>query len=310
MEKSLSGTTAIFQLMGLQFFSLDTESLQDGFHQKENISKKHKALFAFSVLILSAEIFGIYYAITLEQSIFQRKNVKTGLTVQFTSYIMLVIVVGVSIVHSFLSTGKAKKIFCNFEKIWKIFNNELRENINYASFSERYKNTFIKISFFLFLFLTILFIFILRLNHSNILLWTVLTMYPYFFMQVVYCRFMFHILFVKENLLRILEVLERLRKQHQSPKTNLLIFDFHVNLSSPSNVPDEVFETLVKLKRIYGILSETTSLINEINGPSFMSQLIVLVVCNISAGFKVYLTYMGDVPVERTGGNRISWSIV
>lgn len=299
MENSLEGSTTVFQIMGLQFFSLNAEIFQN--RQKDEISKKHKLLIALTVVMLTMQLYGIYYAINLEKMKQQSENVLTGLNVQFSVYILMIVVICVAIAHSFASTRKTKKIFSNLDQILKIFVNDIGENIDYRGLSRRFKWTLIKITLCFITSTVIVLGFIYNYNQSSIFLWALLAIYPYFFIALVHCHFMFYILLIKENLQCMYKVLEKLYKHQQ---TSMLIMDFRAALSAklPRKTSDELFDKMIKLKKIYWILFETTSLINELNGPPFMNQLIVLILGNISAGYKVYLSLMGDIVIERTGG--------
>ena len=144
-------------------------------------------------------------------------------------------------------------------------------------------------------------------DHSLIFIWALLAVYPYFFMQLINCHFMFFVLLVNENLDCMQKVLEKLHEMHQTLKINLLHLDFHVKSNiKPQQTQNcvEMFDMIFKLKRVFGILSDTTLLINEINGPPYMAQLIVLILGDISAGYKVYLSFMGEVQIERLGGKQ------
>ena len=53
MEKALYGSTTIFQLMGLQFFSLKTNFPQHKYpFNKQEFTKNHKFLLGFNILLI------------------------------------------------------------------------------------------------------------------------------------------------------------------------------------------------------------------------------------------------------------------
>lgn len=301
--ESLTGATAVFQVLGCQFFSLDSDSFTDGF---KKVSKKHKISLAFSVFLLSLQLIGIFYAISLEKKIQQNDNVTTGLTVQFASYFIMVAVITTSILHLLASTGKAKKIFCNFEIIFIIFVNELHADIDYTKFSNSYKTKFIKITSCFVVASTTVLSFIFYYNQSNIFLWTLLAIYPYFFIQVGFCYLNFFVLLVRENLLTMKDVLEKLHSLHDLSKKSLEFINVRMR---PRGRSDELFEALVMLKRIYVMLCETTVLINDVCGIPMLIQVMFVITCNISAGYKVYLAFRGEIVLERVGGEIVQQSI-
>lgn len=102
-----------------------------------------------------------------------------------------------------------------------------------------------------------------------------------------------------ENLSWLIKVLRKLNAKHKLTKDNLEIISRNLKLIRRD---DELFNAVIRLKRIYGIIAETTGFINEIVGLPLMVIVIDLVIGNISGGYKVYLSLMGDVPTGRIGG--------
>lgn len=300
LEHFLSGMTTIYEIMGLQFFSLSSVSLQDGFLQEDRVSKKHKFLILITVTALLVQITGIGSAIWLEKQNQQNDNVTTGLIVQFTAYSMMVFVVAVSILHSFAMTKQTKKIFRNFMKTSKIFAVELDEKIDDANLARRIKLSFIRVSSCFVVLTVLLLAFIYQHNQTNVFLWAVLVIFPHFFLNVVDNYFMFFIMIVNENLKTIAKVLAKFQKMRETKK--LSIVTTHLYVKTERRSYDETFNSLLKLKRIYGIIADTTSLINKVMGLPFMLKLVLMILGNVSAGYKIYLALMGDVPVERIGG--------
>lgn len=56
------------------------------------------------------------------------------------------------------------------------------------------------------------------------------------------------------------------------------------------------------LRKIYGILCETTELVHNFTGVAIMASVVMAVLNNISAGYKVYLLYMGEIVLESVAG--------
>lgn len=96
------------------------------------------------------------------------------------------------------------------------------------------------------------------------------------------------------------EVLEKHYKTRNISKIDSHIGGFQL-ISSGKNT-EENFIFVIKLKRIYVTLCDTTVLINHICGLPLMIQLLLMVVGYVSAGYKVYLAFMGDIWLSRIGG--------
>lgn len=304
---SLSRSTTLFQLVGLQYFSLDSDSFHDGFHQRTKISKKHKFSFVVNASLLSFQFFGIWYAIQLEKKVQQTESVNTGLTIQFIVYVLMTLVAEIVIINAFRATEGVKNIFCNFEKISKIFENELNTKLDYVCFARSFEKKLLAMAL-TFLGLTVLILaFIFYHNQSNIFIWALMSIYPYFIAEVLFCYFLFFILLVNENLNYVKRVLAKLHTAtHDSP-----IMSFRVISIQATKIKkcEELFNTIVKLKRIYISLCETTEIINKLFGLPIMIELIIFVLGNISAGYKVYLAILGDIPIARVG-SKISFLLL
>lgn len=299
MEKSLSGVTTLFQVLGLQFFSIHSYSLEDGFHNRGGVSKKHKLSFVFIVACLTLEFVGIYYAILLEKEQEQNKNVNTGLSFQYLVYFYSNFVVIVAVVNAYATTAKTRAIFCNFEKISNIFRNSLREIIDFKEFSKRFNTTMIKISTFFIIDICATLIFVYQHNQSNIFLWTVLAIFPYFFFTIMLSYLIFFIKFINLYLDCMVEALDKLNRLHELSK---LGHGIHIELKSQRINCDELFNSMLALRRIYGCLSETTCMINEVLGIPLIVLITDLIMANSSGGYKLFLSVMGEVFIGRVGG--------
>lgn len=156
--------------MGLQYFSLNSDSFQGSYHQRSRVSIKHKTSFAFNLAMLSAQLFGILFAIRLEQKQQQDENVKTGLTVHFATFFYMLFVAALSIVYLYLAARKSKLIFLNFDTVLEILANELHENFDYKSFTSKHNQSLILMTF-AFVMATIgNLTFIFQFNRSNVFL--------------------------------------------------------------------------------------------------------------------------------------------
>lgn len=302
IKKSLSGSATVFEFFGLQFISLNSE-LFEGPNEKTKISKKHKLCLLFAVLLLSLQVFGIIHAIQLENLIQQNANVSKGLAVQFTTYIFMVIVIAIAVGNAFISTSKTRKIFASFERISNIFTNSLQEVVDYDTFFQKFKESFAKVTTCFIISTAIVLAFIFQYNQSNIFLWAVLAVYPYFFWELLFFYFIFLINFVKEHLISISNALDKIQKLHDLSKLSLEVVDFRAKQIRGQY---ELFNSITKLKTIYGILiSDSVRPINDLVGLPIILAIVVLVMGNISACYKVYLSIMKEIPAERIAGKTL-----
>lgn len=163
-------------------------------------------------------------------------------------------------------------------------------------FSKNFKRILTNISLFFITASIITLGFIYYHNQSNIFLWAVLIIFPYFFIAVIFTFLSLFVIIVKENLQWILMILQKRRQKYENStlvsrviNSQLISFDGE----------EEIIREINKLKKIYSMLSEVTSLSNEICGPSIFGALIIIITGNISTGYKVYLSWMQEIPIER-----------
>lgn len=297
---NLSKTTIIFEWFGLQFFSPACESFGDGCKKHKKISRKHEFILASKLVAVSLYLCGVILAIRLEQQTQKSGNVTTGLTVQIFSYSYTVLVVFISIVNAFLSTGTCHKIFSNFKQISFIFNRDLNLRIDYAKLSAGFNILFTKITLVFIASSAATMIFVFCHNQSNIFFWACLVIFPYLSCQIVFCQFIFYIRLVKENLLGLQTVLEKLLEQQKMYKIQIHMIGVKIPSTSASR---ETIDAIIGLRKIYGTLYETTALIHDSIDVAITTHVVMIVLSNISAGYKVYLSFMGDISLERVTGN-------
>lgn len=139
-------------------------------------------------------------------------------------------------------------------------------------------------------------IFVFNYDRWVIFLWAVVVVLPYLFSQFLILYFIFLILFVRENLCAVLCVLDNLSKKQKFPKDHS---HFHATPAQKSS--EDLVMAVTKLKKIYGILHDTSSLINNFIGLSMTFLLFVVNGGNTSAGYKIFLSFKGDVTIERLG---------
>lgn len=297
---NLSKSTIIFEIFGLQFFSPAYESFGDGCKKHKHISRKHKFILAMNFVALSFHVCGVILAIELEKQTQKNGNVKTGLTVQIFSYSYTACVIFISIVNAFFSTRICYKIFNNFKKISSIFHQDLNRPLDYSKISAGFNLLFTKITLVFIASTVATMIFVFCFNQSNIFFWACLCIYPYFSCQIIFCQFIFYTRLVKENLLGLKAILESLLEQQNMSKIPIHIIGHKI---PSSNASRETIDTIIDLKKIYGMLYETTALIHASIGVGTTATVVMIVLSNISAGYKVYLSFKGDIVLERVAGN-------
>lgn len=298
IEKSLSQILIIYQVTGVQYFSLYSEPLENTAECR--ITRNHKIFLVANLLIVTAEFCAVIYAISLEAQQKHHNNIVTGLIVQFSTYNLMILLMITTVLNSLVLRKKAKQIFKNCKNISEIYL-VLNQIVDFSTFKHEFKITFGKLGI-AFIGSTLgTLIFIYQYNQTNVFLWAVLAVYPYFFTMITISYWILLIRLVRENLRFIKKRVLLLHKKHKLFRVNMDIFSH--DLKSRRN--DEAHNVIVKLKRIYGIVYDITCLINELIGIPICLILIVIVIGNISAGYKVFLSIRGDIPMERVAGKDV-----
>lgn len=303
MEKSLSRITLIFQLTGIQYFFISSESIATTSKTHQSMTRKLKLLFVANIVIVIGEFCAILFAIYVENGQHrQQNNVVAGQIVQFTSYNLKVLVLLTTIFNSLFLRGKAKQIFQNSKNISEIVST-LNRSVDYTSFENEFKKTFAKLllSFMVSTMATLIFIY--QYNQTNVLLWGILAAYPYFFLMITFTYWTLLVRLIRENLRSIKDCVVQLHKNVKLFRRSSEAY----NHGSRMRRNHETYNYIVKLKRIYGIIYETTSLVNEFIAAPISLFIIVVVIANVSSGYKVFLSFKQDVPVERVAGKICFW---
>lgn len=297
-----SGATRLFETFGIQFFSHDSKWFLDKSPKGFRISHKQKLIFFVNFIIFTLQLSGVIFAIKLELHKTANMKFTAGAAVQFAAYLSGVAVLYITILNGITSRNKSTKIFRIFIKISRIFQSDFDEPIDYVSFAKKANNSVMKITLVYVASAVIMMVTLFQFNQSLMFFWAVLVIGPDFYFQVNFCHFMFNISLVRENLTAIHKILKKLYKRHKLTKVTINNLNVH-NIVKKNPSSDELLVAIVKLKKVYGLLYDVTSHISDYTGVPLITQLSVIVLSNMASGYKFYLAFMGDIPLERLAGN-------
>lgn len=283
--QSLSVATRFFQVFGLQFFTLITSNGNKDFtHHGSKIAKKFKLSFCLN--------FGCLWTLTI---ITLTSKTQKGFSIESDIIFMVTMcLLGLSTIHSLFTTPKARSIFRKLEEVANIFERDIKIDYDYKALKKSLQKTII----ILLLSIGVITAALLAMgiyylpNRLPDLLFFVLL--PYFLFSVNISRFIFYIELVNHNVKMMKDVLGRLKS---SPNIETLFERSREGKimqikSAKLESSSDTFETLTLLKNIYGILWETTEVINDVSGPSVMFLLTITVIFNALAGFKIYQKFV------------------
>jgi hypothetical protein len=255
--KVISNHTIIFQLAGLQFFTLNAEDNQ-------KFLRKHKFNLGAVLMIFSCFLVGISYAI-VEEPLSHGDKVLSKANSTFAYTFTIFSVVGLmvfSMLFAYAMTRKSMKILTNFDEVSRIFTNNLNSPIEYETFSRKYR----RVSILVFVIASIVTaVYLIALASSKTkaqwILYSIFFVIVNLFFEIVFFRFIFLTMLVNHNLKNLEAVIDKIQKNMNAIVVTTKSFGIgHIR-------NDDHFEIAMTLKKIYGLIFVSSKLINEVCGP-------------------------------------------
>lgn len=268
-DDSLSSTTRVFQIFGLQFFTLDNSTENRKFnHRGESISTKFKFLFCCQIALLLL-LLGAFVSLSeCDGELKVDKIIKIGGCV----------IVGLSIIQSFITTSKVKSIFRLHEDVGELFRRRLSLDDESSALSKNFSKllcTFNVVQVFI----------ITTALGSSFLFHGSSALYVAAFKSCI--RYIAGV-----NLLRVV-FYTRLVGDNISLMRKA-IAKFHGNAKLEKVPRENLTFKFTSLKEIYGKVWEMTDLINDVSGPVLVYMIVYVVVGSAVNGMKAYSIIKSD----------------
>lgn len=286
-EKSFSDLTRVFRIFGLQYFTLHSSAENKQFnHHNSKISTKAK-------LTLIGVIAAAFVNTSL--NLFFHDG-GSFLTVEFSMSLGFTILLVLAFIHSYALTAEMKKIFVLYEEVFKMLKRNLIFDSDCISNASTIKIILIKaaVTFLAANFMNCVFAYLF--DNNNFYKIFVLTFFSNIVVNVIILRFILFIMLVSTSLESMKSFLAKVQKV--SMMTN--VFDFETLPVKPV-VPLITNEQFRWLKKIYLSIWEMCVLANKISGPSSLTMLILCILENADAGFKIYKVIAENLPYGNLG---------
>lgn len=294
MESVLSKMTLIFQATGLQCFTINAESLESG----SFVSRKHKLFLFLNFICVVLEVVISVYVNLCDKKI--QNSGKGNLAIQIIAYSSMVSILVIPTVNNFFLRSKAKAFFKNFFKISKILSH-LNQDADYSSLKITFNKTLVKL-FFGFVFSNAAVNIFTIQSDGNIISSGISAVYPYFFTTALVCYWTLLVRLIGLNLHFIKESIEHLHKKQK-------LFDLYPESlhkhDSKIRRSQETYNFIAKLKRMYGLVYDSVSLLNELIAIPICVFLVFVILSNISSAYKTFLAVIGDISLARAAGKNI-----
>lgn len=294
MERSLSKITIIYQATGLQYFSINTESLE----LTRGLSRKHKFFLTISFILLMGELYALFLLIHSQRQEIERNGVTASQIIQITVYSLGILGIAISMLNSLLLKVKSQEIFKNCKIISELLS-VLNRSADYSDLENEFKKTIAKLLVSFTISNVAYLTFIYHYGGRNTFLTAIAAVYLYFFMTVVFSYWTLLVRLMRENLRFINKSLVHIHKKHKLFRLNGTE-RYSQDLRIRRN--QETLNFIAKLKRTYALIYESTALVNEFIGIPISVFMALVVLSNISAGYRIFLWFVGEFPVARIVG--------
>lgn len=291
MEVELNICGKFFEFMGLQYFSLKELNAQ-------NVNKRPTIFRTFHLVILIL-ILCTTLVLSIEENSTSHGKVTAKnvimLAVKSSLNIGLTSVMCISLVQSFMSTKKNKKIFLNLKKISEITHQEFGVEVNFKSLKAKSlrRLCFIYVGFAaLHGSVTLFYIF-----NEKILVKMFIAIYPFAFLLATNFKITFYVELINFSL----ELLKKLIMdifQHK-PIGIIENIDFHLKRVKSKNDP---LEQLRAIRKIFNLINECGGLQNKSHGFMLLIMLCTLVISLTVSGYDLFVALFTKVAFDRFPG--------
>lgn len=284
--EALNSTTFVFQITGLQYFGLNN------INSRSSCTKFNCGIFFLIVFLLA---YAFSYLPLLESRENGDENVQISLTFDALASLLMILAIIAIMIQSYTSTMKTKHIYSNLEKVSKICSKYLHTDLDYAHVCKEFKTM---ICWILLMFSSMLSVVLILyyLFCSKEMMWNIsFEIVLHFFLLILVFRFVFYVILVKFHAQTIEEFLDIF--QHNK---NEMIELEKFKWTLPSRTVNRDFvtiEALMALKKVYGIVFQTSKLINQICGFSNLIIIGLILSSDVLEGYNLYLATKNDIPM-------------
>lgn len=294
MEKELNNCLKIFELMGLQYFSLKSLT-------KENANGKISTLrslggFVLLIILLGFMAFYIYSNNAKSIKIITAKNVLM-FVIQNSMNFGLLLVVLTTIIQSYCTTRSVKKIFLNTKQLTDTCCQEFQICVDFRRIK---KATWKKISVISIFFVTVHGI-STYYQAKNLLdaLPMIIGAVPIFFLLIVAYKFVFYVNMINSQLSFLNAVIKKIISEQPSNVVENISFRVVPVFPEKQSNPITTLRKLRVARQIFNLIYENGNLTNNSNGLSILVLLIDLVISLMASGYEVFVIIIGDQTMER-----------
>lgn len=298
MEKQLNGCLILFEVTGQQYFSLRRLTSQN-FNDRPTFLRTIYLLILLVAMVLLMMVF-LFSDNAINAIVMTAKNLLIyGILSSLNVGLMLVMVI--SLVQSYLSTQKTKKIFINLKMIGEISLRVFDIVINYKNIRNyACRRAAFMAAFFLTTHAIATSFHCDSFEEAYPLL---VGSIPVFVLYMIIYKFIFYVQMINCELV-FLEKL--LTKVFEKPQQKVPKYYSNRFLTVKPVVPlmDEPLRRLRAARKIYNIIYENGLLVNQSNGLTILILLMDLVVSLTATGYEIYVIAIGGLTKDLIPGGK------
>lgn len=291
MEEEIGSSLFVFELLGLQCFSLKSLT-------PENVNKRPTILRTIYMILLFCCIFALTarYVSYDRTFMLERRTPKDLLifVIQNSMNFGMILVILSSFIQSYASTETIKKVYLNSKEIAQLCFDVFMVVVDFKKAKEAAWKRILKGIVFLATLHTTVIFWHMQTNGTNLL--PLLVLFPTSYLLMITFKYVFYVAMVNDQLIVLQEFLERMLNQIKVIET--------VNSRSIQSADDPF--PLCKLRtlwKIYNIIYENGTLINDSQGLTILIILASLIVALSVSGYHMLVILIGGMPFNQLPGN-------
>jgi hypothetical protein len=298
MEEELNNALIIFEAIGLQYFSLKQVT-------RKNLWMRPSNVRTFYMIILLCLITGVAVWFVQGEAVIETNETITAKNIltyalQHSINVGFVLVIIVSLMQSYFTTPKVKKIYLNMKEIAEIAMDQF--NIK-KDFSLVRKSASKRVKVVIFSFLAIHFTtYFIRSASVTDIVPMLIGLLPIFYLVMIVYKFVFYVAMINGQMRFVLKLLEETFKT--PPIFVKTVESMKINVTNVQLVRkhENSMSKLLGVRRIFNLTYENGSLINESNGLTILIVLVDLVIGVTAAGYQIFVIFIGGLPTEKLPG--------
>lgn len=295
--EELNDCLILFELLGQQYFSLKSLT-------SRNLTNR-PSIYRFIYLVvvcLLVSMLMVFYIYQDHSAMNESLNAKNVLmyAVKNSMYVGVLIVVWISLIQSYVSTSEVKKIFFNVMETVQLCASEFNVIIDPKLIRNgAWRRLSVMIIFFGIVHggLTLL-----NVSSPEIVKKLTIGLLPMFFLLTIMNKYIFYIGMMNHQLEFLTILIKSVFKSEPQPINIVENINFHLKSVKPMTSVEDPMRKFRAARKIYNIIYENGTLINESNGLTILVMLISLVIALTVSGYEVFVIIIGGLPVERAMG--------